>query len=160
MRSSNRRTSFHRNWLAFSLLATATLFGVGCGGGSTDLKTAAVSGKVTRDGQPVSGGSVMFSPKGSSTNKVPGKPAAAEVGSDGTFKLTTYSKGDGAVIGKHQVTYTPAPVEIDEKQHTEGSKPPVSPYAGLIPSKPEVEVNAGPNTIDIELIPNPKATGS
>ena len=55
------------------------------------------------------------------------------------------------------MTYTPAPVEIDEKQHTENSKPVVSPFAGLIPSNWEVEVKAGSNTIEIERIPDPKA---
>lgn len=153
MQFSIGTASIHRMYCSFTLLIAGTMIAAGCGGGSTDLKTAAVSGKVTRDGQPVSSGTVMFSPKGSATNKVPGKPAASEVGSDGTFKLTTYNKGDGAVIGTHQVTYTPAPVEIDEKQHKEGSTPPVSPYAGLVPSKSEVEVKAGSNTIDIELIP-------
>lgn len=159
MRSSNDRTPFGRTWFSV-VLGLGTLFSAGCGAGTDDLTTGRVSGKVTRDGQAVSSGSVTFSPQARADRKPPGKPAAAEVGSDGTFKLTTYNKEDGAVIGKHRVTFTPAAIEIDEKQHVEGSPPPVSPYAGLVPSKPEVEVKAGSNTIDIELIPNTKPAGS
>lgn len=157
MLSPNGMASVRQTWFSVTLLCFGSLLGAGCGG-SDDPATAAVSGKVTRNGQPVSGGTVMFSPQASADKKgPPGKPAAGEVGADGTFKLTTYTKEDGAVVGKHQVTYTPPPIEIDEKQHKEDSPPPVSPLAGLIPSKTEVEVKAGPNTIDIELIPNPKA---
>lgn len=127
----------------------------GCGGGgSGDQATAAVSGKVTRDGQPVAGGSVMFSPIGK------GKPAAADVNQDGSYRLTTYRSGDGAIVGKHRVTFTPPPTaEIDEKEHKEGSPPPKSPYDGLVPKTAEVEVKSGSNTIDIELVPGSK-TGS
>ena len=157
MLSPNGMASVRRALFSIAMLCVGSLLGAGCSG-SDDPKTAAVRGKVTREGQPVSGGSVMFNPRASADKKgPPGKPAAAEVDADGTFTLTTYAKNDGAVIGKHQVTYTPAPVEIDEKQHKEGSKPPVSPFAGLVPSNQEVEVKAGSNTIDIELVPDPKA---
>lgn len=153
MLSSNGMASVWRVWFSVTMLSVGSLMGAGCSGGD-DPTTAAVSGKVTRGGQPVSGGTVMFSPRASADKKgPPGKPAAAEVGADGTFTLTTFTKNDGAVIGKHQVTYTPAPIEIDEKQHKEDSTPPASPFAGLVPSKPEVEVKAGPNTIDIDLVP-------
>ena len=157
MLSKSGMANLGRTWLSVALLCSGTLFGTGCGGGaSDDLTTAAVSGKVTRQGQPVSGGTVMFSPQASADKKgPPGKPAAGEVGPDGTFKLTTYSKNDGAVIGKHQVIYTPAPIEVDDAQHTENSKPVESPFAGLKPSKSEVEVKSGSNTIDIDLVSSP-----
>ena len=153
MRILHGSASLSCRWVSVALLCGGALLGAGCGGGTDDPATAAVSGKVTRNGQPVSGGSVMFSPRASTDRKQPGKPAAAEVGADGSFTLTTYTKGDGAVVGKHQVTYTAAPIEIDEKQHKEDSQPVVSPFAGLIPSKAEVEVKAGSNTIDIDLVP-------
>ncbi|MFM9965201.1 MAG: hypothetical protein ACKV2Q_28720 [Planctomycetaceae bacterium] len=150
--------SFCRAVLGASALTLLSFVCVGCGGGSDDLGTAAVSGKVTHKGQPVSGGSVMFNPKSATPGKnLTGKPAAAEVGADGSFTLTTYSKNDGAVIGKHSVIYTPPAVTINEKEHKEGSPTPKSPLAGLVPSKAEVEVKAGSNTIDIDLVPDPKA---
>lgn len=150
--------SFCRAVFSASVLSLLSFVCVGCGGGSDDLGTAAVSGKVTHKGQPVTGGSVMFNPLSAAPGKnLTGKPAAAEVGADGRFTLTTYAKNDGAVVGKHSVIFTPPAVTIDEKEHKEGSAPPKSPLAGLIPAKAEVEVKAGSNTIDIELVPDPKA---
>ena len=63
------------------------------------METAPVSGKVTYRGKAVPTGTVMF---------VPGEGPAAtgEIGSDGSYKLTTFSTGDGAVIGTHKVTIT------------------------------------------------------
>ena len=130
---------------------------IGCGGGSDNPAVGTVSGKVTHNGQPVNGGVVQFTP-GQSGGKGPaGKPASGSVGADGTFKLSTYGDGDGAVIGKHKLNYAPPVVAIDEKTHSEDSKPVVGPYDGLAPSKADAEVKAGDNKIDIELIPNPKA---
>ncbi len=154
MLRTNGAMSLGRTWFSIVLLCGGALLGTGCGGGGDNPSTAAVSGKVTRQGQPVSGGTVTFSPQASADKKgPPGKPAAGVVGPDGTFKLTTYAKDDGAVLGKHQVIYLPAPIEIDEAQHKEDSPPPVSPFAGLKPSQTEVEVKAGSNTIDIDLVP-------
>jgi len=48
--------------------------------------------------------------------------------------------------------YTPAPIEIDDNQDPDTAKPVVSPFDGLKPSKSEVEVKPGSNTIDIELV--------
>lgn len=79
------------------------------------------------------------------------------VGPDETFKLTTDFKDDGAVLGKHQVIYLPVPIEIDEAQHKEDSPPPTNPFANLVPKTQEVEVKAGSNTIDVDLVSNPKA---
>ena len=130
---------------------------IGCGGGSDNPAVGTVSGKITHNGQSVTSGIVQFTP-GQSGGKGPaGKPASGNVGADGTFKLSTYGNGDGAVIGKHKVNYAPPVVSIDEKTHSENSKPVVGPYDGLVPSKADAEVNAGDNKVDIELIPGPKA---
>ena len=150
--------SSRRTVLGASVLALLSVACIGCGGGSDDLGTGAVSGKVTHDGQPVTGGSVMFTPISTTPGKqLTGKPAAGEVGADGRFTLTTYATNDGAAVGKHNVIYSPPAVTIDEKEHKEGSEPPKSPLADLVPSKAEVEVKSGSNTIDIELVPDPKA---
>lgn len=61
------------------------------------LKTAVVSGKVTFNGKPVPNGTVLFIPE------TPGPTATGEIGPDGSYALTTYQKGDGAVLGKHKV---------------------------------------------------------
>ncbi|MBC7854668.1 MAG: hypothetical protein IAF94_14645 [Pirellulaceae bacterium] len=159
----NSLKTVYRTVLGASALTLLSFVCTGCGGSSDNLGLGAVSGKVTFNGQPVTGGSVMFNPIASEAKKLlTGKPAAAEVGSDGSFTLTTYAKNDGAAVGKHRVTFTPPVVTIDEKEHKEDSPPlPKSPLAGLVPSQAEVEVKAGSNTIDIQLVPDPKgAAGS
>lgn len=126
----------------------------GCGGSSDNLATASVSGKVSRMGQPVSGGSVTFNPQRAADSKGPsGKPAAGPVQADGSFELSTYGSGDGAIIGKHQVIYTAPAIEIDDAQHKEDSPPPKNPLEGLVPKTAEVEVKSGSNEINIELVP-------
>jgi len=80
------------------LLYLAAAVAIGCtkkGG----LATAPVSGKVTYRGKAVPTGTVMFVPS-------EGPAATGEIGTDGTYKLTTCHPDDGAVIGKHKVTIT------------------------------------------------------
>lgn len=134
-------------------LAVLAATWTGCGSGGP---TAPVSGKVRVDGQPVNGGVVTFAPVG--TEGTVGKPAAGAVQSDGTFVLGTDAKGDGAVIGRHRVIYSPPTVEsppLPEGKHDEA--PPASPYAGLIPKEAEVEVKPGSNEINIDLVRDPAA---
>ncbi len=42
-------------------------------------------------------GRVIFYPEA-------GRSAQADIQADGTFRLTTFERGDGAVLGKHRVT--------------------------------------------------------
>src|SRR5262245_400924 len=80
----------------------------GCGG-----TTASVSGKVLYKGKPVTGGDLSFSPIAEGT-KEPGKPAAGVVRPDGSYYLGTYHRSDGAVIGKHRVSYIPPVMPFPE----------------------------------------------
>lgn len=105
-----------------------------------------VSGTVTFAGQPVTGGSISFAPvAGSGT--APGRVATGAVRSDGTFSLSTDKDEDGAMIGRHEIVYT-APTVGGEAPDPAAAK---SPYDGLVPSEPHVEVKAGANTFKIEL---------
>ena len=72
-----------------------TVLLAGCGGAG-GLDTARVSGTVTLDGKPLTQGTVSFTPE-------KGRGATGQIASDGSFTLTTYKKGDGAVVGRHQV---------------------------------------------------------
>jgi hypothetical protein len=125
---------------------------IGCGSGAT---TVPVSGKVTHEGQPVSGGSVTFVPIGAGATA--GRPAVGAVQSDGTYVLGTDEKGDGAVVGQHRVMYSPPAGEHDqgEGEHDEDQASPESesPYSNLVPKDSQVEVQPGENQIDIELVP-------
>lgn len=140
-----------RAGLVGGLMAGLCTLSAGCSS-SDQMATAPVSGKVTYNGQPVKGGSVMFSPVASGTQE-PGKGASGTVKDDGTYVLGTYSADDGAVVGKHTVAYIPPTSEVAEAPeggHVQAAPP--SEYAGLQPKQKEVEVKSGSNTIDIELV--------
>lgn len=80
-----------RRWLSLGVVATLTL---GCSRGPA---TAEVSGTVTLDGKPLSFGSVMFQ------SAAGGQPARGDIQPDGTFVLSTFQPGDGAMVGNHRV---------------------------------------------------------
>lgn len=105
------KPGMNRLWVSASLL----LFG--CGGPS-GIETAVVRGTVTLDGKPYTeGGTIFFRPEGG------GKMARGFVEGDGTYVLTTYSPGDGAVVGQHHVQFLALPPRNeDETVDTNPSK--------------------------------------
>jgi len=104
------------------------LFAAGCGPGNLGK----VSGTVTRDGQPVTGGSVMFSPVAAG-----GKAGAGSIGPDGKYEISTHGDLDGAVIGKHSVSVS---LELPADGQPVDSPPAF-----------EFDVKGGSNVFDIEL---------
>lgn len=85
--------------VALGLLATS----VGCGGGRVDIPLGKVRGKVVYNGKPMTAGTVTFTPitgKGAEGGHV----ATGEIESDGTYVLTTFDTGDGAILGQHAAT--------------------------------------------------------
>jgi hypothetical protein len=125
----------------------------GCGRGYPE--TAVVTGKVTYKGQPVPAGRVCFWPK-------EGRPAMGEIGSDGNYRLTSFSQGDGAIVGEHRVSITATRAHFPDG--TKAGAGDVG-WAGqpvvewLVPQRyerPETSglttaVRAGKNTIDFDL---------
>ena len=89
---------------------------VGCGG-NLPPRTP-VEGTVLYDGEPVAGASVTFTPVDD------GPEASAATGPDGRFKLSTYKKGDGAVLGKHRVTVIKAATPREEEKKDKPAPPP------------------------------------
>jgi hypothetical protein len=65
----------------------------GCGG----PKLAPVHGRVTLHGKPVTTGKIRFYPEA-------GRPALGVIAPDGTYTLTTFTPGDGALLGAHRIT--------------------------------------------------------
>lgn len=131
-------------------LATAAS---GCGPGRP--ATVPVSGSVTLDGKPVAAATVLFQP-------VSGVPGRAITAVDGSFTLTTFTDGDGAVVGRHQVAVSKlslSGVAIDdagvsgpgiagearETWHTPER------YATPAESGLEVEVQEGMGPVSLEL---------
>jgi len=82
----------------------------GCGGPSgapTAVRALVVpvSGKVlSADGKPVANAWVVFNPK-----EIPGHEANAPTNPDGSFRLSTFGKEDGAIPGRYVVTVEPHP---------------------------------------------------
>lgn len=64
-------------------------------------KTVQVSGKITlASGVPITAGRVVFKPQTAGMQE-----AIGEINPDGTYSLTSYNKGDGAVPGTYIVTF-------------------------------------------------------
>ena len=59
--------------------------------------TVPVKGKVTYQGKPLTQGSVTFEPDGT------GREANGSIQPDGTFVLSTFKEGDGALVGVHRI---------------------------------------------------------
>ena len=84
-----------------SIVASSALM-IGCGSGG-DFPVAPVRGRVLCEGQPVPHVRVFFEPLETDRSAIVGKQAIAVTEADGTFVLSTYGTGDGAVIGRHRV---------------------------------------------------------
>jgi hypothetical protein len=80
------------------MLVVGSLAFAGCDSLSS---LTAVEGKVTVDGQPISGGRVAFLDAASGTNK--GVDITGTIGSDGAYKMTSNGKA-GVPKGKYKVT--------------------------------------------------------
>src|SRR5262249_33291218 len=131
----------------------------GCSGDPNMPKLGKVHGKVTYKGKPVDSGTVTFNPilgKGGET----GQNATGEIESDGSYEMTTFSTGDGAILGQHIVA-----VVVREKGSENLGKPKAdgtidyrmpkivtpSKYASVETSPLRCTVREGDNPFDIDL---------
>ncbi len=146
----------------YSLMVLLAGLLIGCGGGSDHEETASVTGTVTLKGTPVTKGRIAFYPP-------KGRPAMGAIQSDGTYTLTTFDQGDGALLGNHRVTITanetvggpPTPSSFEEeiRQAAKLSSQAPAKTVWLVPqeysnrktSKLEAEVVSGDNTHDFNL---------
>lgn len=134
-------------WLNAGLMCVICAAALGC---SNKPQVAPVRGIVKMDGKPLPGGRVMFRPIATGDNKIVGHSAMGQIQEDGTFVLTTYEEGDGAVVGVHH------PVVMENRQEDdENSAHPTKPgpKIGVITlDKLTFEVVAGQeNEFTIEL---------
>jgi len=102
----------------------------GCGSNAAPYvgKTVPVKGKVTYKGKLLTQGQIVFEPDNS------GREAHGSIQPDGTFELSTFAKGDGAVPGTHRVAVTSGKI---------GKRVVPVKYQNTSSSKTEVEVAEG-----------------
>jgi hypothetical protein len=129
--------------LALSAVVLVAL--AGCG---NYPKTAVVRGTVTYKGKPVPNGTITFIP----TDDRPS--ATGDIGPDGSYRLTTYRPGDGAVLGTHKVVI----VAMQDMRHQPAeawtpTPPPIIPlkYTSLATTDLEAEVKDEENVINFDL---------
>ena len=133
---------------------------IGCGDGHPE--TAPVAGKVTYKGQPVTQGTVTFYP-------ADGRSSIGKIKQDGTYTMTTFAAGDGALLGEHrvtikstQVTAARQPASFEEELalgDTGDADPPRATVIWLVPQKysqrettpQSATVTRGDNRIDFAL---------
>jgi hypothetical protein len=129
----------------------ALLFGVavaslaGCGG--EKKKTNIVRGKVTFNGKEVPNGTITFFPES-------GPTASGEIQPDGSYTLTTYKSGDGAIEGPYKVVIV---AQQDQSSRLPEDRNPLPPtivpdkYTSIATTDLRAEVKAGENTFDFHL---------
>ena len=133
--------------LAFALgVASAVLLG-GCSSGK--MKTAVVKGKVTFNGKAVPNGTVNFTPEGGG-----GPSAMGDIQPDGSYSLTTYRKGDGAILGQHKVTIVAMEDMTNKLPEARNPLPPAivpEKYTSLATTDLKVEVKDQVNEVHLDL---------
>lgn len=126
---------------------------LGCGSGSP-IPTARVTGTITTpDGKPVENGRIIFGPLDVKSSGLSGKAARGNI-ENGKFELTTYNRGDGAVIGKHRVALKELS-NFDDEMIKEYDLPPKH-GCKISPEFQEVEVVSGKNFFEFVAIPRSK----
>jgi hypothetical protein len=115
-------------WFGLAAVLLASCSGCGSDAGQFVGKTIPVKGKVTFKGKPLTQGEIVFEPDGGA-----GREAHGNIQGDGTFELTTFKAGDGAVPGTHRVA-----VSGTSKKDAVPVK-----YKNTSSSKTEVEVAEG-----------------
>lgn len=131
--------------LAVTVVCVLTL---GCG--PKFPKTAIVRGKVTYKGKPVPNGTVNFIP-GGGTNA---KDAQGEIQPDGTYSLTSFRPGDGAIPGNYTVMIIAMQDQANRLPEDRSPlPPPIVPikYTSLATSDLKATVEDKENTINFEL---------
>lgn len=103
----------------------------GCGGGvEPPPKTVKVHGTVTYKNSPVTKGKVTLQSTATKSGGEISRPAVGTIGPDGTFTLSTFTAGDGALPGEYRVTVESFDQELTMEEAYEGKT-----QTSLIPEK-------------------------
>lgn len=157
--TGHRRFHWHAtSSFAAAVAAALAVLALVAGCGPSRPATVPVRGVVKLDGTAVAGATVLFQP-------AQGVPGRAITGADGTFELTTFANGDGALVGRHRVAvskFTMSGVEetaggVSGPVAAAGVKETwVTPrrYATTAESGLEVEVKRGMGPVTLDLKSN------
>jgi hypothetical protein len=121
--------------LVLTVLALSLCWGCGSSEGPYVGTTVPVKGKITYKGKPLTQGQITLEPESA------GREAHGSIQPDGSFELSTYKQGDGAVPGTHRVSVTGT---------SKKDKLPAK-YQSLGSSKTEIEVAEGKTEYTIDL---------
>ena len=151
MRGKGLRLTFAASAACISL--------TGCGDNAVRPEMGRVQGTVTYQGKRLEKGLVTYTPV-SSSGVSGGTNALGQIESDGSYTLTTFNTGDGAILGQHVVTVSVPSQDIRElnKPRADGSIPYILPksaiparYTDSTKSPFRQTVVAGKNVFDLEL---------
>jgi hypothetical protein len=126
------------------LLGAAAFVAAGCSGGADS--PSPVHGTVYLDGKPakeLAGGTVTFN------SEELNKSASGEIEADGSYRLGSLRKDDGAIPGKYLVTVSPP--EVSGAGERGGGSPEVKLVSFRGPENSEVTVEQKTNDIPIHL---------
>ncbi len=141
-------------WISNSLPVVLLVIFTSCSQGKHPMGD--VAGTVTFEGQPITWGSLLFSPKPNAERPGnPGKSAVGIIDHDGQYVASTYRSGDGVIVGDHSVRFIYTPDEASESRVKEffgklGKDIPKS--VGLKEEIANVTVDSGANSINFELV--------
>lgn len=132
-----------------TIAIAALVLVAGC---SRQMPVHPVSGRVTLDGRPLVDAQISFRPQ-------QGPGAFATLDTEGRYRLSTRSSGDGAVAGEHIVTLSQVTVglvlEPDQpprlEKPTPGAVPVPERYVSAETSDLRATVKPGSNTFDFDL---------
>jgi hypothetical protein len=130
--------------LTYAPICFTALVLVGCSK-SHELETAEVRGIVTLDGKPVESGGILFMPPR-------GRAATAIIAPDGSYRMTTYHDGDGAIVGKHAISVFPRYGATEDEIVPTSARPIPQRYHNSGSSGLEADVKAGQvNVVELKL---------
>ena len=144
------RTARQRAWLGKLILGFVVGVVLGCGS-SAPYDLAPVHGKLTVGNRPLAGAKVLFAPVAKGDQPGAGKPGVGLTESDGNFTLTTYSEGDGAVVGEHWVTIFAPETAAPEKSAPGDPANSEPKYKRMTIPKKQVVAADQENVIDLAL---------
>ncbi|QDU53160.1 hypothetical protein [Gimesia panareensis] len=121
------------NSLAACSMLVLTFALSGCDQQTDQSPTALVKGVISFQGKPLERGEIVFFPEGGA------RIAHGKIQPDGSYQLTTYEEGDGALLGNHQIT-------VVSERDMEGvlpEDPEASMEPSLIPTKYSLQKTSG-----------------